>query len=626
VTIMTVMTSCSHDRLKAYAAIAQRIRINSITSTTSAGSGHATSSLSCADLLATLFFHSLRFDVQCPQACYNDRFVLSKGHATPAFWSVLTEAGAYGPEQLQHMRRFDSELEGHPTTRSPYVDAPTGSLGQGLSIALGMALTARHRGIDNRIWVLLGDGELAEGSNWEAANLASYYKTRHLIAVVDANRLGQTGVTMFGHDLNAYAQRFEAFGWRSRIIDGHDIASIVEAYDWAQEPEDDRPTVIIARTVKGKGVSFLEDADNRHGKPVSGEEYERALADLGAMPGPQELSVAEPERIEPSVWSVDQSPLPDPDYQGEEATRTAYGDALKQLLDQDDRILVFDSEVSNSTKSGVVAEQHVDRFIECFIAEQNMIGMAVGSTALGAVPFCSSFAAFLTRAADQIRMAGHAGCRLICAGSHAGVSIGEDGPSQMGLEDMALFRAMHGATVLCPADAVSAYRLVEAASREMGLVYLRLARPKTPVLYQPDDQNFRIGGSRVLRGGPGDVATIVACGVCVAEALSAAAQLATAGIPVRVVDAYSIQPLDVGGIASALVETPALICVEDHAPAGGLGEAVASQVLGRVAVQRYQHLAVAGEPRSGTSQELMVAHGIDTTAIVQAVKAMTSGM
>lgn len=597
--------------------IADRIRRGSIESTSAAGSGHPTSSLSCADILSALFFHAMRYDVDDPGNPANDRFVLSKGHAAPALWAALAEAGVIVADELRTLRRIDSDLEGHPTRRCRFVDVPTGSLGQGLSMGLGMALWSRDLGIENRVWVLLGDGECAEGSVWEAAMLAEHYAVDRICAIVDVNGLGQTGETMPGHDCEVYRRRFTAFGWASTIIDGHDMAAIVAALDQARESK--RPCAIIASTLKGKGVGFLENALGRHGKALDDEEEERALAEMGPPPPAGDGEIAPPPPAKPRTLSFPGGELPPPDFPSLIATRQAYGAALAAAMDGDERLIVLDAEVSNSTGAGTARKQHPQRFIECFIAEQNMVGMALGMAALGAIPCVSTFAAFLSRAADQLRTAGQSEHHLVVAGSHAGVSIGEDGPSQMGLEDVAIFRAIHGASVLCPADGVSCYHLLPAAIAAKGLVYLRLCRPDRPLIYRPSDRDFRIGGSRLLSVGTEDRIAVIACGICVHEALVAADRLGRDGIGVRVIDAYSLRPLDVEGIVAAATGIRHLITVEDHYRAGGLGEAMAAEVLPRLSTCGFTLLAVDDLPRSGEGRALMARHRIDADAIVDAV-------
>ncbi|HXK60339.1 MAG TPA: transketolase, partial [Acidobacteriota bacterium] len=506
-------------RLRSLHTMAQRLRRHSLISTSEAASGHPTSCCSCADIVATLFFNHLRFDVSTPQNIYNDRFILSKGHAAPVMWAAWAEAGAYPVDRLLTLRRIDSELEGHPTFRSRWAGAATGSLGQGLSIGLGMALAARLDQTGARVYVLLGDGEVAEGAVWEAAALAAYYRTDNLTAIVDVNRLGQSQSTMYGHELNHYEARFQAHGWKTLVIDGHNLEQIDAALNTAKVTVG-QPTVIIARTIKGKGVSFLEDVNGWHGKPLKkGEELDKALAELG-----NNFDLEEPLTVAPAPKSQlpqpSPAPLPaPPDYPvgSQVATREAYGNALKKLGASMKSVVALDGDVKNSTYSERFMKEFPDRFVECFIAEQNMVGAAAGLGALGKIPFCSTFACFFARAYDFIRMAGIGQVELKLCGSHAGVSIGEDGPSQMGLEDIAMMRPIAGSTVLYPSDGVSAERMVELAAQTPGIVYIRTSRPKTPVLYNGDEP-FRVGGSKVLKSSSQDKATIVAAGITVHEA------------------------------------------------------------------------------------------------------------
>jgi len=578
--------------------------------------------MSCAELVAALFFHYLRFDLKNPQNPYNDRFVLSKGHASPILWSVLAEAGAFPLEALISYRQFGSDLEGHPTPRSPWVDAATGSLGQGLSIGLGMAFRSRLDHLDSRIFVLLGDGETAEGNVWEAVALAAHYQLGNLIGIVDVNRLGQTEATMYGHDVESYARRLGAFGWQTQVIDGHNMEEVLRAYQTAIDYTAG-PSMIIAKTVKGKGVSFLEDQNGRHGKPVTGEEFEKALAEIGDPQLQESLSVAAPairtgdggqtmslaDEIEPPHYEKgDQVP-----------TRKAYVAGLTKLGKVNARVITLDAELKNSTYTEDFLREMPERFLECYIAEQNMVGMAHGLSVLGKIPFCSTFASFLSRAYDQIRMAATSGANIKYAGSHAGVSVGEDGPSQMGLEDLAMFRAVHSSTTLYPSDAVGTERMVALAAGHEGMVYLRLTRPKTSVLYSAAD-TFAIGGSHTLRSSAGDKVAIVAAGITVHEALKAARLLERDGIAARVIDAYSIKPLDAATIRRAAEETGAVITVEDHYPEGGLGDAVLNALAGRAVITRK--LAVNTLPRSGTPEILMEQYGISAVSIVAAVKEM----
>jgi transketolase len=621
---MPAAVQLSPARLAALGTMAQRLRRHSLVMTGRAGSGHPTSCLSCAEIVSVVFFHALRFDVANPRHPGNDRFVLSKGHASPILWAAWAEAGAFPVERLSGYRRFDSDLEGHPTPRNPWVDVATGSLGQGLSLGAGMAVASRFGGIGNRIFVLLGDGEVAEGSVWEAAEIAAHYRLHNLIAILDANRLGQSGPTRYGHDLEPYARQFAAFGWRTWTVDGHDVGALVEALDTAMASEG-TPSIVIARTRKGRGVFAVEDREEWHGKPLLGEDLRRALEEVGGEKAPEERLAVRPLAPEEARRATETGPRADlgrlapPEYApgAEVATRKAYGAALEKLGAVHPRVVALDGDVKNSTMSEGFARARPERFVEGYIAEQNMIGMAAGLARMGWLPFVSSFAAFHTRAADFLRMAAISNADLKICGSHAGVSIGEDGPSQMGLEDLAMFRALPGSTILYPADAVAAERLVALAVATPGIVYLRTTRPATPVLYGAEDW-FTAGGSAVLRSSPRDRATVVAAGITLHEALAAHALLARAGLAVRVIDLYSVKPVDQETLRRAVRETHNLVTVEDHYAEGGLGDAVCAALAGLEF--GYRRLAVSGLPRSGTKEELLSAFGLDAAHIVAAVR------
>src|SRR5262245_18235506 len=561
-------------------SMAQKLRRLSILATTEAGSGHPTTCMSCAEIMAVLFFEEMRFDPGDPTARNTDAFVLSKGHAAPILWAALSEAGAISEDPLS-LRKSNSPLEGHPTPLSPWVKVATGSLGQGLSAAAGIALARRYDGISSRVYCLLGDGETAEGSVWEAAQIAAYLKLHRLVAIIDVNGLGQSGPTMYGHDVDVYVRRFEAFGWNAVAVDGHSVPELLEALDKARAGEG-RPFAIVARTVKGKGVSALEGRDGWHGKPLKkGPELDAALAELGDT----DIEIVVRTRtcaatnLKTAVLARGEI-VPEYAPGQEVATREAYGAALAKLGRIHPDVVVLDGDTKNSTFSEKFKAAKPERFVEAQIAEQNMVGVALGLASDGKIPFASTFAAFLSRAYDQIRMAVYSrpGTLVLC-GSHSGVSIGEDGPSQMGLEDLAMFRALLAATVLYPSDAVSAERLVAEASSAKGVVYLRTTRPKTPVLY-PNSERFPIGGSKTLRSGPNDRATVVAAGITLFEALAAYDRLAKEGIPIRVIDAYSVKPIDAATLRRAAEETRHLVTVEDHSIHGGLGDAVAREVSG----------------------------------------------
>jgi len=600
--------------------IANQLRIHSITSTTAAGSGHPTSCCSAADVAATLFFGHMRYDAKNPHYYNNDRFILSKGHAAPLLYAAWAETGLFPVSDLLTLRKFSSDLEGHPTPRLPFVDVATGSLGQGLSVGVGMALAARLDKLDYNTYVLLGDGEIAEGSVWEAANIAGIYKLNNLIAIVDANRLGQSQATAFGHDIGVYAKRFEAFGWRVEVIDGHDIEEIAEVLQGVGL--DDKPLAIIAKTYKGAGVSFLQDQDGWHGKPLNKEEAAKAIAELqpsaksgiGApIPAPNQLPA--PNNAAPAGYPPLAYKLGD-----KVATREAYGIALARIGEVDPRIVAMDGDTKNSTYADKFFKKFPDRFTECYIAEQNLVGVATGFGTRGKVPFASTFATFFTRAADQIRVAGISQANLKLAGSHVGVSIGEDGPTQMALEDMALMRAIVGSVVLYPSDAVSTEKLVEQMAQAKGVHFLRTSRPKSPVIYGNDEQ-FPVGGAKVLRQNAGDKVTVVAAGVTLHEALKAADALKAEGIGITVIDAYSIKPLGKKEILAAAQKTGnTVITVEDHYAEGGLGDAVAGEL--SVNGIKVHKLAVNGVPRSGKPEELVAHFGIDAAAIVKKVKSL----
>ena len=599
--------------------IANQLRIHSIEATTAAGSGHPTSCLSAADVVAALFFGHMKYDAKNPHYYNNDRFILSKGHAAPLLYAAWAENGFVAIPELLKLRQFGNDLEGHPTPRLAFADVATGSLGQGLGVGVGMALAAKQDKLDYNTYVLLGDGEIAEGSVWEAANLAGFYKLSNLIAIVDANRLGQSQATMFGHDINIYVKRFESFGWRVETLDdGHDMEEIMEVLSGVGL--DERPLAIIAKTYKGAGVSFLQDKDNWHGKPLNAEEAAKAIAELSpsaksglgvAIPAPTALPA--PNLAAPASYPAISYKLGD-----SIATREAYGVALARLGEVDPRINAMDGDTKNSTFADKFFKKFPERSTECFIAEQNLVAVAIGYATRGHVPFASTFATFFTRAADQIRVAGISQSNLKLVGSHVGISIGEDGPSQMALEDLAMMRAVVGSTVLYPADAVATEKLLEQMAILKGVAFLRTSRPKTPVIYGNDEQ-FPIGGAKVLR--TGDKVTIVGAGVTLFEALKAADQLKADGINVTVIDAYSIKPLGKKEILAEAKKTGnTVITVEDHYSEGGLGDAVAGELSSEGI--KVHKLAVVGIPRSGHAAELMAAFGIDAAAIVKKVKSL----
>ncbi len=598
---------------------AKLVRKWCLISTTEAGSGHPTSCLSAADLVTVLFDKYLTKD---------DHFVLSKGHAAPLLYTAYALAGAFPLKHLLTLRKFTSELEGHPSPRLPFVEAATGSLGQGLSIGAGIALSFKKDGIKSKAYVLLGDGELAEGSVWEAANFASYYSLNNLVALVDVNRLGQSQETMFGDKINEYQKRFLAFGWETAVIDGHNFEEIINAFDRAKVSQ--KPFVIIAKTVKGKGVSFLEDKDGWHGKTLKKEELEKALEELGEVdeslrfgsknihPRGVPFDFAQ-GKLATSGVTLDGSPEVNFKIGDQVSTREVYGQVLAQLGESNDLIYSLDGDVKNSTYSQNFKKAHSERFIECFIAEQNMVGVAIGLSIIGKIPFVSTFAAFLTRAFDQIRMSAISRANIKFVGSHAGVSIGEDGPSQMGLEDIALFGAIPQSIILHPSDGVSCAKLLPQIADYQGIAYLRTLRPKTPVLYD-EAEEFTIGGSKILRESEKDIAVVVAAGITVHEALLAHEQLEKDGLPVGIIDAYSIKPIDADTIIrkARASRTKTVIVVEDHYFHGGLGDMVLNALSGQNI--RVVKLAVTEVSRSGTPQELLDAAGISAKHIIKEVK------
>ena len=605
--------------------IANELRIDSIRSTTAAASGHPTTCMSAADIVATLFFAEMRYDAADPRNPYNDRFVLSKGHAAPILYAVWAQAGLFPRDEQLKLRQIGSDLEGHPTPRLSFVDVATGSLGQGICAAIGIALNARRIKADYRTYVLLGDGEMAEGSVWEAANAAVHYKLDNLCAIIDVNALGQSQRTQFDHNMNEIAARWKAFGWHTIVVDGHDVQALLNAYAEARKTSG-RPTMILARTLKGKGVSFVEDKDGWHGKALKKDEADKAIAELEAKihaDAPERGEIPKPSaQGHPPAAPADYSKLPAPGYtKGDQvATREAWGAALAKLGSVDDRVVALDADVKNSTFSDKFEKLHPDRFYEQFIAEQGMVGTAMGLAARGAIPFASTFACFLSRAADFIRMAGISQLNVKLTGSHAGVSIGEDGPSQMALEDLGLMRAVPGCAVLYPCEAVSAERLTAEMAQRPGMAYMRTSRPKTPVLYGPDER-FPIGGLKVVRYSENDVATVIGGGVTVFEALKAHDQLKSEGISIRVIDLYSLQPIDAQGLLEAAKATGGnVITVEDHYPAGGIGDAVSEAIAG--AGYAVRRLAVREIPRSGQPEELLDRYGISARHIADAVRSV----
>ncbi|MGW0652814.1 transketolase [Streptomyces umbrinus] len=598
--------------------LGQQLRVDSVRAADAAGSGHPTSSMSAADLLAVLFANHLRYDFDRPAHPGNDRFILSKGHASPLMYAAYKAAGAINDTELMTFRRLGSRLEGHPTPRRlPWVETATGSLGQGLPVGVGIALSGKRLDrVGYRVWVLCGDSELAEGSVWEAAEHAGYEHLDNLTAIVDVNRLGQRGPTRHGHDLDAYARRFHAFGWHTVEVDGHDVDAIDRAYREAVATVG-QPTAIIARTLKGKGVASVQDREGLHGKPLP--DAEEAIAELGGVRDLR-VEVRQPPAAR-MLHAVRAGHLELPRYEtGDEvATRNAYGQALAALGTARGDVVALDGEVSDSTRAEFFAKEHPDRFFECYIAEQQLVAAAVGLAARGWVPYVSTFAAFLTRAHDFVRMASVSGAGINLVGSHAGVAIGQDGPSQMGLEDLAMFRAVHGSTVLYPCDGNQTAKLVAEMAGCEGVRYLRTSRGEMPVLYGPNEE-FPVGGSKVLRASPQDRLTVVAAGVTVHEALKAADALAADGISVQVIDLYSVKPVDRRALREAAERTGCLLTVEDHHEEGGLGDAVLDAFLDGRPVPRLVRLAVRTMPGSASPEEQLHAAGIDAESIAASAK------
>ena len=598
--------------------LAGQLRVDSIRASTAAGSGHPTSSMSAADLMAVLLARHFRYDWERPGDPANDHLIFSKGHASPLLYSMFKAAGVVSDEELiSGYRRFGSPLQGHPTPRLPWVDVATGSLGQGLPDGVGVALAGRYLDeLPYRVWVLCGDSEMAEGSMWEAFDKAAYYRLANLTAIVDVNRLGQRGPTELGWDLDAYARRIEGFGCRAIPIDGHDLGEIEKAF--AQAADADRPTVILARTRKGRGFSEIEDREGWHGRPLPAEMAERAVVELG---GERHLTVRGPRpaggspRTRPSAEVI----LPRYAMGAKVATRKAFGESLAAVGARSD-VVALDGEVDNSTHAEEFAKAYPERYFEMFIAEQQLVAAAVGLSVRGYVPFAATFAAFFTRAYDFVRMAGISEVNIRLCGSHAGVEIGADGPSQMALEDLAMMRAVHGSTVLYPSDATSTASLVREMAERTGIVYLRTTRGAYPVLYGPDE-TFPIGGAKVVRSSPDDQVTLVGAGVTLHNCLAAADQLGRDGIAARVLDLYSVKPIDTETLVTAATATgDRLVVVEDHYPAGGIGSAVLEALNDAGHPAHIVHLAVRGLPGSGTPAELMDAAGISTGHVVQAAR------
>ncbi len=608
-----------------FQTIAKILRYYIIACSTKAGSGHPTSSLSATDLLSVLYFHFLNYNFENPDNRYNDRLIFSKGHASPLLYSLYKVAGLIDEEELLTYRTLYSPLQGHPTPETPYIDVATGSLGMGLSFGLGMAMANKMDNINNKTYVLLGDGEMAEGNIWEALEIAAYYKINNLIGILDVNRLGETGEALLGHDVSSFQRRIESFGWHTEVIDGHNFEEIYAAFDRAQNQE--APTMIIAKTIKGKGISFLEDKENHHGKALKEDEAQKAWAELNVSDSEKEqtFSVNKPKKNKPIGKDVTRyeelsmentisklvgsnEPVP---------TRKAYGTALCELIEESNDMYVIDGDLSDSTFSGLTKEIKPKQFINMFIAEQNMIAAGTGLTKMGKTVFASTFAAFLTRAYDQIRMSSLSESTLKITGSHVGVSIGEDGASQMGLEDIAMMRAIFNSVILYPCDAVATAQLVKLMPSLPDITYLRTTRKPTPIIY-PHDEEFVIGGSKTLRESEEDQCLIIAAGITVHEALKAHEELKSRGISVRVVDCYSIKPIDVSGLRKAAqLANNKIITVEDHYFEGGLGDAVLNVFSdGSASIKK---MAITSRPHSGKPDELLEHCGISSKHIVDSV-------
>ena len=607
------------DRTQLWNDFAAQLAVDSIRCTTTANSGHPTSSMSAAHLISVLYADHLHTNVAEPDDPANDRFVLSKGHAAPVLYSALKAIGAISDDELLTLRRFGSPIQGHPAPvpELPWVDVATGSLGQGLPIGVGMAFALRLDGSPGHVWVMMGDSEMAEGSVWESMETASYHGLHGLTAILDLNKLGQRGPTMHGWNADVFRDRAEAFGWSAIEIDGHDVAEIDAAYTRARDA--DRPTMIVARTEKGHGVSLLANAEGWHGKALSAEQAAAAIDELG---GVRNLTITppKPESFIP-IGSGAAIAATTPAYDGPIATRKAFGDALAWLATLRPELVAIDGEVGNSTFTDDVLAAAPERFFEVYIAEQTMVGAQIGMQALGKVAFSATFGAFYTRATDFVRMGAIGRADLRLCGSHAGVSIGEDGPSQMALEDLATMRALHSSTVLYPADGNATVKLVTAMCDLSGISYIRTTREATPSLYGPDEE-FPVGGSKTLTSSPDDRVTLVGAGVTLHECLGAAGALAGEGIAARVIDCYSVKPIDAPALRKALEETGTIVVVEDHRVEGGIGDAVLDALASTGPLSgRVFKLGVTEMPGSGSPTELRAWAGIDEASIMERVRA-----
>jgi len=604
--------------------VATRLRIGSVVATQASKSGHPTSCASMAEIMSVLFFNQMKYSVKEPKHPASDRFILSKGHAAPILYAAWAEAGLFPSEDLKNLRKLDSDLEGHPTPRLNFVDVATGSLGQGLSVAAGMAYVGKYLDkSDYRVYCVIGDGESAEGSIWEALAFSSNYKLNNLCAVFDINRLGQSDPTALQHQMHVYENRIKAFGFETYVVDGHDVKQLVDAFDKASQVKD-KPQAIIARTFKGKGFPGIEDLENWHGKPLGDKADDVLQSLLNSMHSPNRVPL-EPKPISTSVPAVDLSVKlsEPPNFKiGDKiATRYAYGVALAKLGRSNERVVSLDGDTKNSTYAEIFKKEFPDRYVECYIAEQNLLGVGTGMGCRGrTIPFLSAFACFFSRAFDQLRMGAISQANIKCAGSHCGVSIGEDGPSQMALEDLAMFRSIQGSQVFYPCDAVSTERAVELAAQHRGIDFIRTSRPATSVVYA-NDTVFQVGKAHVLKSGANDKCLVIGGGVTVHEALAAADLLKSQhNISIRVLDPFTIKPIDEQAILSNAAECGnKVLVVEDHYPEGGIGEAVASVLAQRGGIS-LKHLAVRELPRSGPPQVLLEKYGVGRNAIVQAVK------
>ena len=616
----TTVATPSNSTIDAIKEKARRLSVLSMMATTAAGSGHPTSCMSAAELVAGTFFYAMKFDPRNPNSPQSDRFVLSKGHAAPVLYAAFAEAGVFPESRVMTLRQFSSELEGHPTPRIPGVDAATGSLGQGLSVGAGLAIAQRMDKTGTRTYVLLGDGEMAEGQVWEAAEFAGHYKLDNLTVLADVNALGQSEPTMYQHDMEVYRKKFEAQGFAAEVIDGHDVNAVLTALDRAKSTKG-RPQAILGRTVKGHGVDFVAGKEHWHGKAFSKDELAKALQEIGLtinVPPDPGRSYERKSLPQPPDFPAPAAP----DYAPGKpvATREAYGFALKRLGAVNPKIMAISGDVKNSTFSEIFGDAYPDRFYQGYIAEQNIVSVGVGLAAFGKVPFLDTFACFLSRAFDEVRMAAISRSNINLCGSHCGVSIGEDGPSQMALEDLAMFRAVHSSTVLYPSDAISAERLTESMARRPGINYLRTSRPKTPILYSKDEK-FPIPGFKVLRQSAQDRVTVIGAGITLHETLKAADELKAGGTAIRVIDLYCVKPIDGKALAEHVNATGGcLVTVEDHWPEGGIGDAVLAALAGAgVAPTKFRLLAVTGMPHSGKPDELIDAFGISARHIAAAV-------